>query len=204
MKLLTVPEAARVSGVPVQSLRNWIVAGLIEPVQYGRAASAKGHKLSLVQVLALTAGMRYRREGAGPERVAGIIHFLSRISLERLEAHLDKGETYTVPASLIQQAATAECLSERFWLPGMLIAPPLDDPALTPGALALLKRLDLKLVYEEVQRLVDKLYSSKSPKKRGRRPRTAGAGFSTGRRIKTPSGSSSTTTPAGAPAENPV
>jgi hypothetical protein len=50
-------------------------------------------------------------------------------------------------------------------LPGVMIRPP-TDPNMPPGAAALMRRVDLNAIYEDVKRKIAKL--SRRPAKRGR------------------------------------
>jgi hypothetical protein len=189
--LFSVNEACAVSGVHPQTLRNWCAAGLLRPAQPGTTGTGRGHRFSLAQVFALAAGMLYRREGAAPDRVAGVVRLLAGMPGERLEAHLREGETFPVPAVLLGDAPRPDC-----WLPGLLIRPPYDDPSLSPGAAALMRRLDLGPLWEKVVREADRLSRRPAQKAPGRRPGRSGARRPSGKREQKGPGGRSLHSPA--------
>lgn len=157
MELLTIDEACEVSGVNSQTLRNWISSDLIQPARAGTTGTGKGHRLSTVQVFALAAGSRHRDEGASSGRVTGVVRFLAGLTLEKLEVDIEAGRTFVVPASML----------DGTWLPGLLIEPPLSDPSLTKGALALMRRLDLKAILVSVRKGCGEVLARRTAK-RGR------------------------------------
>lgn len=159
MRLFTLNEVCRVTGQKQQNLRNWIALGYIRPVKYGRTGKGCGHGFSLVQIMAIKAGLAYKAEGANGERWSGVVRFLSGLTQERMEADFERGLTFPVPASLIHAAAEAEGLPDGFWIPGMLVEPPLDAPGITQAAKDLMIRLDLPTIYNEVKKRTERVHT---------------------------------------------
>src|SRR5262245_20701785 len=146
MRFFAASDVCRIADIHFSSLDRWVNAGWLQPANSG-LGTGRHRVFSLTELVAVGVGVRYRAEGAGNDRVAGVVKFLAGLPIEHLEAHLERGETFVVPAALLGTAPRPAC-----WLPGMLIKPPYDDPELTPQALALMRRLDLKRIYDDVQR----------------------------------------------------
>ncbi len=170
MKLFTVDEVSQLTAVNPQLLRNWVAGGLLRPTRPGTTGSGRGHRFGFVQVVAVAAGVRHRTEGAGPERATGVMRFLAGLTLEQLEWHLGEGRTFAVPAALVRRAADEEGLPATYWVPGLLIEPPGGDPSVTPAVNALMDRLDIKRIYDEVRARAAEI-ASRPEKKPTRRPR---------------------------------
>jgi len=149
----------------MNTLDRWVGAGLVDPAN-AFAGHGRHRRYTLSQCVAVAAGARWRAEGAAPERVAGIIRFLSGLGTEWLEAEIEAGRTFPVPAAMLG----ASCL------PGVMIEPP-SDPSMGPGVAALVRRLDLAPLCREVKEKVARL--SKRPA--NRRGRNRGLVQSTGR-----------------------
>lgn len=152
--MFTVKQAAEMSGVGVQPIRNLIATGVIRPIRHGTSGAGKGHRLSLVQVLAIVAFARYREAGAGPERASGVLRFLAKLSQEKLEANFADGRTFPVPESLLHQAAQEEGVELPSRIEGMLVEPP-SPP--TPQAAELFRRLDLVALWDELKQKAEGL-----------------------------------------------
>jgi hypothetical protein len=146
-------DVAEIAGVNVQTVKRWVEAGLLP-----KTAVGQGHHrtYTIAECIAVAAGALYRREGADPGRIQGVVKFLAGRPLEQLEADFAVGLTFPVPAVMLG----ADC-----WLPGVMIAPP-TDTALSPGAKRLMERLDLVAVVAQVKAKVEKLTAR--PKKKGR------------------------------------
>jgi hypothetical protein len=154
-------DVAEIAGVNVQTVKRWVEAGLLP-----KTATGQGHHrtYTMSDAIAVAAGALYRREGADPGRIQGVVKFLAGRPVEQLEADFAAGRTFPVPAVMLG----ADC-----WLPGVMIAPPTDSE-LTPGAKRLMQRLDLVVVVAAVKAKTEKLAAR--PRKPGRgRKRGLGA-----------------------------
>jgi hypothetical protein len=161
MVLLTAGDVCRIAGIHPNTLDRWVTAGLLDPANSGRGTGT--HRLySLAQCVAVAAGIRYRDEGAGPDRVFGIVRFLASLSLERLEAEIAAGRSFPVPDTLLGDAPRPDC-----WLPGVMIEPP-SESEMSPGAAALMRRVALPAIVESVKRKVAELSRRLAKRKRDR------------------------------------
>ena len=147
-------------GVPVMTVRDWVRAGLIAPVVTGGRGRGNASLFRPSAAVAVALGALYRREGADDFRVRGVVKFLAGTSMEEIERAVDDGLTMPVPASLMGVD----------WVPGLFVAPPLDDPDLTPAARAMMERLDLKPVLEDVKRKLAAIDAA-GPARRAKRKR---------------------------------
>lgn len=152
-------EIARIS---TKTLVRWIEVGMLRsaPAKQGKG---QHHNYSRVDVLAVLAGARWRASGASPERVAGVVRFVSGMTLEHLEAEFAAGRTFPVPVEMLG----------GFELPkpgGILIAPEREGPVAP-----IMAKLDLAEMWAEVNHKIAKLTSqaAKKPRKRGRLRGTA-------------------------------
>lgn len=154
--LLSSGEVCEVTGIHLNNLDRWTSAWLA-----GRAAAGRGQghhrRFTMIETLAIYAGARWRAEGADPNRVAGIVYFVARLQLEQLEREFEEGRWFPVPEVMLGEVK----------LPGggILIDPTADDSDVTE----LMRRLDLRLCWQEVQERVAELRSRQpTPKKRGK------------------------------------
>jgi hypothetical protein len=160
-------DICRLTGIPPNTLDRWVSDGLLRPAAApGPGRGGVRRQYTAGDALAVAAGVAYRRAGAGPDRVAGVVKFLAGYGIERLEADLAAGRTFPVPAALLQRAAAPEGMPGELWLPGVMIAPPAWP---TPGAAALARRLDLRAIYADVMRRIGELSRRPSRRERGRR-----------------------------------
>lgn len=148
-------DVAEIAGIPMNTLDRWVAAGLLGPANSGRGHGTH-RRYGLVEALAVATGARYRAAGAGADRVAGVVKFLAGLTLERLEADLEAGRTFPVPAAMLGTDT----------IPGLMIEPPSD---LAPGAAALMRRLDLVAILKHVKRKIAELSHRPAKKGRGRR-----------------------------------
>jgi len=123
----------------------------------GAIASVKGggtgnyHRYDLMRVLALASAQRHLALGAEWSRAAGVARFLSGLSAEVLETNLADGKTLPIPATQLKDAAALAGLPDGLWMPGLLVAPPYDDPGQTPAARRLMKQLEIDTLYAELR-----------------------------------------------------
>jgi len=149
MKLqLTSGDVCKVAGLVPNTLDRWAYAWM-----KGHAAGGEGHgrhrKYTLVETFALYAGARWRDEGAGWERIAGLVPFLARLPQERLEAEFEAGRTVPVLPHLF--GALELPTGDTFG--GMFVVPP-DYPELPPAVRDLMQRVDLGRLWEATTRKV--------------------------------------------------
>jgi hypothetical protein len=147
-------DVCEIAGISMATLDRWVAAGWVG-LQNAFEGHGRHRTYTLGQCLAVAAGALYRAAGAAPERVAGVVKLLSDLGIERLEAEMERGRTFPLPA----------VLPGGDW-PGLMIEPPCD-PSMTSGALALMRRLDLAALYEGVQQKIAQL-SRRPANKRGR------------------------------------
>jgi hypothetical protein len=164
---LTTGDVSEVTGIHPNTFDRWVTAGLLGPAGSGRGPG-RHRRYTESEVLAVAVGMRYRGLGADDGRVAGVVKYLAGVSPEQLEAHLNDGRTFVVPEMLLRRVAAAEGIPYCGTLPGTMTEPP-DDPALSPQAKALIKRLDVKAIRAEVMRKLAALARRPAPTGRGRR-----------------------------------
>lgn len=125
----------RLTGIPQNTLARWCADGILRPV--GGKGRGNRRRFRIEDVIAAAAGVVYRREGADPGRVLGVVSLLASMPLERLEADLEAGRTFPVPGAMLGDSA----------LPGFLIEP----PKVPPEAEGLMKRLDLAAIVRDVK-----------------------------------------------------
>jgi hypothetical protein len=153
MRTYRLDELCKVANVNAQTLRNWISGGLIFPVERGKTGTENSHRFSAIQVLAVAAGVRHQHEGSTPERAIGVMVYVAGLDEGAMEKAFDEGRTFPVPASIMERAASLE--QSIVVLPGELIALP-DSPSLTVTSRQLMKRLDLKTLWDEVRKKLSK------------------------------------------------
>jgi hypothetical protein len=154
VQTLTVNQACEVSGVNPQTLRNWVSAGVIEPAEAGTTGTGKGHRFSVMQVIAMCAGRAYWDEGADGPRCAATVRYLAGLTLEYLEAELADGRSFPVPGTMFGKS----------WMPGLLVTPPKS-----PEIQSLVKKLDLRNIKAEVLRKIAALGQQTTTKKQRRK-----------------------------------
>lgn len=156
---LTSGDVCEIAGVTLSMLDRWAAAWLV-----GKARGGEGHGFhrtySPVEALAITAGNRWRMLGADPGRVAGVVRFVGRLSLEQLEAELTAGRTFPVPAVMVGEL-------ELPGVGGIMVEPPLNSPGLDPQARELMRKLDLGCCWSEVKRKIARLASRPGRRRRG-------------------------------------
>lgn len=148
MRNLTMREVLKLTGFPGPSLARWVNVGIISPLYRGSDGRGNQHVFSAGQAFSLFVGSKYRAERSSDDRVVGVVRTLASVSLEGLEAHFQSNRTFPVPAAVAERAARQEGHGDIF-MPGLIVAVDLDDPALTPTAKALLQRLHLPTLLEE-------------------------------------------------------
>jgi hypothetical protein len=151
MKIFTRKEVCEISSIPIECLRRWATLDSVV---------VKRH-FNISECLAFAMAAQYQMQLAPLDRVNGIVQFISSLPLERLEAEMEAGRTFPVPASLHRVA----------WLPGIMIEPPSDASG---NAKELMRRLDLVPIYNEVMARINKLDKAKA-KRRQRRKKLRGA-----------------------------
>lgn len=166
MSLYNVKQVKRICAVAGSTLDRWAAKGNLAYTA-GARERGDGRLYSKAQLFAAYVGTRYRKERANPDRVAGVVRYLSRLPLEKLEAELEAGRTWPVPEMLLGRVERPTC-----WLPGMLVVPPLDDTDLTPAMQEMMRRLDLKRLYREMEERVAELRAAGKLRyaKPGRKP----------------------------------
>src|SRR5262245_55805585 len=93
-------DVCRITAIPANTLDRWVVMGLLTPANTGQGTGR--HRIyRLGEVVAVAAGLKYREEGAGMDRIAGVVRLLASLPIERLETHFEKGETFPVPAMML-------------------------------------------------------------------------------------------------------
>lgn len=141
-------EVCRIAGLHQNTLDRWVKLGWVSPVS-GGTRRGDHRTYSLVQAVGVTAGARWRSERAQPDRVAGIVRYISGLDITHLEAELASGRTFPIPAAMLGVS----------WLPGMMIEPP-ATAGMGIHTELLIQRLDLKKIYEEVRREAAKIQTS--------------------------------------------
>jgi hypothetical protein len=156
--LLTSGDVCRLTGIALNTLDRWVASGFLSPANKGKGTGR--HRIyTLGEAVAVAAGLKYREQGAGPDRVQGVVRLLAGMPLERLEAELAAGNTFPVPAMLLGDTPRPDC-----WLPGMMIRPPHNLPV---GAAALIARLDLRVIVLDVRQKAEVLARQPAKQKRG-------------------------------------
>lgn len=146
---LTSQQICTLTGIHPKQLDRWAAEGVLRPtmVKTGRARGGVRREYTLMDCVAVAVGIRWRDEGAGPERVAGVVKFLSGTSVEWLEGELNAGRTFPVSAAQMKHD----------WLPGMMIGLDEVDPETPMRVKLLMRRVDAKPIYEKVKQQVEKL-----------------------------------------------
>jgi hypothetical protein len=145
---LTAGDVCAVTGVPPNTLDRWTVAGMLNPTNFGRG-TGRHRAYSVGDAVAVAAGMLYRRAGAGDDRVVGVVRFLADLGIVRLREHLAVGRTLPVPGLMLGAD----------YLPGLMIDPRKDLGPISPGAEALLRRIDrLPAVVKDVEGKIERLF----------------------------------------------
>jgi MerR-like DNA binding protein len=156
-------DVCEIAGIPMNTLDRWVGAGFVGP-ENAFEGHGRHRTYTLEQCLAVAAAACYRAEGADPNRVAGIIRFVIACGIDWLEKEMAEGRTLPVPGAMLGSIL----------LPGVMVEPIVNDPSNAPATLALMRRLDLKAIWEDVKRKVDQL-SRRPANKRGRSRKLAGA-----------------------------
>jgi hypothetical protein len=144
MRTLTSAELCEITGITPKSLDNWVRDGLLKPTNVpGMGRGGVRREFTVGDAVAVAVGMTYRKHGATPERVAGVVKFLAGLGLERLKAEIKLGNTFPVPGSLMGGD----------WIPGMMV-PPVNTARLMPTARLLLKQIEVEPIMKAVERKV--------------------------------------------------
>jgi hypothetical protein len=157
---LTAGDVVEITGIPFNSLDRWITNGWLNPAQSDRG-SGYHRSFGPMEVFAILVGIRYRDEGATEERFKGIVRFLASTTVEVMEENFAAGRTFPVPAQLLFKDVEE-------WMPGEFVAPPYDQ--LSTGAAALMRKLDLVLLWTEAQAKIKRALAKPRPKA-GRPPK---------------------------------
>ncbi|MFL5909281.1 MAG: hypothetical protein ACJ768_01740 [Gaiellaceae bacterium] len=157
----------------VPNLERWVLQGLLGPFRRHRQERGNPRDFGRVElVLAVVAGCRYRQEGAGADRVQGVVKLIASRPWELLEADLDAGRTFPVTEAMVERVAGEEGIRvpavKRI---GWMIEPPPAE-TLSPGAAELLRKVDLAELLKVVRAEVDRLTGGEPRKKGGRSHRT--------------------------------
>ena len=139
VRTFTNGDMVEVAGIPTSTLDRWLTAGLLGPQHTQRSGRGVHRTFTVVELLAVAAGVRWARAEAEPERVASVVRFIARLNLELIEANFAADRTFPVPAVMLQ----------GFELPGtggIFITPQIDGPA---GKL--FRELDLARCWEDVK-----------------------------------------------------
>src|SRR5688500_17334148 len=96
----TTSDIREITGIPVNTIDRWVESYGVTPLSGGRHCGDQRY-FSLAQLIAFAVAARYRDEGAGPERVAGVLRFLAGRPLEQLENDIAAGRTLPVPGPMI-------------------------------------------------------------------------------------------------------
>jgi hypothetical protein len=168
MRTFTSGEVYKLTGVSTALQHEWVQRlKLLAPVS-GGTQMGDHRRFDIMAVFAFFAGGKWKGANAGGERYHGVVKLLASMPPERLEAELAAGNTWPVPATLLGELV-GEAPGQRCW-PGMLVNPAtLGD--LTPRMAEVIRRLDLKALWDELHRELDKPVPP--PKKRGRPKKTA-------------------------------
>jgi hypothetical protein len=159
-------EVERLTTVSTALQHEWVSRlGLLSPVS-GGTQMGDHRRFDLMGLFAFYVGGKWKAANAGGERYHGIVRLLAGLTRERLEAELAAGNTWPVPATLLEKDPELGPL----WLPGLLVNPERFE-GLTPHMRAAVKRLDLKVLWDGLQRELDK--PAPPPKKRGRPKKAA-------------------------------
>jgi DNA-binding transcriptional MerR regulator len=145
---LTAGDVQRITGVAPMTLNRWIADGFLSPENSGRGHGH--HRLyTLCDVIAIAAGLRFKDEGAGPDRVRGVVRLVSGLGMAELRKQLAQGRWFPAPGAML----------DAEYLPGFLFDPDVEFNPLEMSltARALLKKLDLRKVVANVERSVAKL-----------------------------------------------
>jgi MerR HTH family regulatory protein len=147
--LFTAGDVSAITGVHPRVLERWVSEeGVLSPRNAERGGRGRHRLYSLGDVIAVAVGLRFREEGADPGRVREVVRFIAGLGVERLKRELDEGKTLPAPGP--QLGVT--------WLPGLMLDPEKDIPPDTPPeAKVLMRRLNVKPVYEAVMKKVAKL-----------------------------------------------
>lgn len=131
MKRLSTGEISELSGIPVNTLNDWVNAGFIRPVEGGEG-KGRHRRWSIAQAVVLCFAAEWRDRGAGRPILKSLIANLTRVSDRQLLAKFKAGERYLVE------------------LPDGKIIKPI-------GRFIDLERYDLERVYKEVIRKVSEM-----------------------------------------------
>lgn len=94
MLKFTPSEVCQLAGIPAEHLERWIEMGLLDGLN-----PRCRRRYSLSEVIAIAAGVLYRREGTTFDRCVGVASFLATLPVEHLEAELAAGRTFPVKSA---------------------------------------------------------------------------------------------------------
>src|SRR3712207_3836713 len=103
MRLFSAGDVCRLTGTNYQSLDHWCQRGLVTPVSGGNR-TGDHRRFGMLQLFAVYVGRAYRAEGADDTRIVGVVKYLNGLSLEWLEAEMEAGRTFPVPAGVLGKA----------------------------------------------------------------------------------------------------
>jgi hypothetical protein len=149
-------DAVAVSGVPPSTFDKWLAAGLLGEQYTERAGRGVHRTFSVMELLAVVAGVLWAKAGAEPERVHSLISFVAKQNLEYLEAEFGAGRTFCVPPVMLIPIVPVPNT-------GTFIKP---EP--TSATAKLFRELDLAACWKDVQAAIAKLPEKRA---RGRRKR---------------------------------
>lgn len=95
MRRLSTGDVTELSGIPANTLSEWVAAGLLKPVE-GGDGKGRHRRWSVAQAVALTFAAEWRRWGAGPAVLRPLITNLARMTDEQMLAEFDAGRTHLV------------------------------------------------------------------------------------------------------------
>jgi hypothetical protein len=149
-------DAVAVSGVPPSTFDKWLAAGLLGAQYTERAGRGVHRTFSVMELLAVAAGVRWAKAGAEPERVHSLISFVAKQNLKHIEAEFAAGRTFAVPPVMLVLLVPIKGT-------GTFVAPVTTGPTAR-----LFKELDLAGCWKDLQAAISKLPEKRA---RGRRKR---------------------------------
>jgi hypothetical protein len=132
-----------ITGVKHLVLDRWVRARLVRP-QNANQGHGRTRLYSLIELIAIQAGMVYQRQKATAERVQAVVKLIASLGYDKLCEHLAAGRTFPVPGMMLGD--------DNFV--GMMTNPNDGPDDLSPGARELLKKLDLTQVVKYVLKMV--------------------------------------------------
>jgi hypothetical protein len=161
---LSPDRVCEIAGIERSTLDHWVLLGFITPQhRFSARGDVSNCFFTVNQCLAVAVAIQYHNHGAVLARTVSVLQFLAKMHLEKIEAELQAGRTFPVPASLHGRKA----------VPGMLIEP----PEVTGSARQLMDAIDMKPIYHhvmgEIAKLANKGRVGRMPKRSKRRRRTS-------------------------------